>query len=283
MHSNGLAVILALLSAVLIAVGTVWRHRILRAGQARSEANDAPLTSLRRPAWWLSVAVALLAYALQAAALAFGSLLIVQPILVLSLMLTLLLSARVAHRPMSRAETVWAWVLTVAVGLVIVVGKPQPGTREVPAWEWVAVCALGALGTVAAFAFASRRSPHTKALTYGLACGAIYGLLAVFAKVAMDALAHGGVAAMLACWQFWAVIVSALAGVLVQQYAFGAGDLSASLPASKVAEPIVALALGYAMLGETFAIGSWGLPLIAAAVVVMLFAAVQLSRAARFQ
>ncbi|WP_234947990.1 MULTISPECIES: DMT family transporter [Corynebacterium] len=277
MHSNGLAAILALISALLIAVGTVWRHRILRAGQARTEANDAPLTSLRKPAWWLSVGVALLAYAFQAAALAFGSLLVVQPILVLSLMLTLLLSAHVARTPMSRAEAFWAVVLTVAVGCVVIVGKPVPGTRAVAAWEWVAVCAAAALGTAGAFAFASRRSPQTKALTYGLACGAIYGLLAVFAKVAMDALARGGVVALLTCWQFWAVVVSALAGVVVQQYAFGAGDLATSLPASKVGEPVVALALGYALLGEEFAVRP---ALMLVPVAVMLVAALQLTRAA---
>lgn len=279
MHSNFAAVTLAFISAVLIAVGTVWRHRILRAGQSRSEANDAPLASLGKVQWWLSIAIALLAYAFQAAALAFGSLLVVQPVLVLSLMLTLILSAAVERRRMSRREIIWAAVLTASVSVVVLVGRPQPGAREVPGWEWVAVIALGLLITAGAFVFAYRRSPQTKALTFGFTCGAIYGYLAVFAKVAMDVLAREGVWAMLRSWQLWAVAATAVVGILVQQYAFGAGDLATSLPASKVAEPIVALALGYTLLGEEFAVGAWGMVLMGASISMMLLATVQLTRA----
>lgn len=279
MHSNFEAVTLAFISAVLIAVGTVWRHRILRAGRSRAEANEAPLASLSNLHWWLSIAIALLAYAFQAAALAFGSLLVVQPVLVLSLMLTLILSAAAERRRMSRHEIVWAAVLTASVAVVVLVGRPQPGAREVPWWEWVAVIALGLGVTAGAFAFAYRRSPQTKALTFGFTCGAIYGYLAVFAKVAMDVLAREGVWAMLASWQLWAVVATAVVGILVQQYAFGAGDLATSLPASKVAEPIVALALGYALLGEEFAVGAWGMVLMGASISMMLLATVELTRA----
>ncbi|MEH0148062.1 DMT family transporter, partial [Corynebacterium sp. Q4381] len=261
MQSNITAATFAIISAVLIAVGTVWRHRILRAGQARSEANDAPLASLSNIRWWLSIAIALLAYAFQAAALAYGSLLIVQPILVLSLMLTLILSAVAERRRMSRHECIWAALLTASVAVVVLIGRPQPGTREVPGWEWVAVIALGLALTAGAFAFAYRRSPQTQALTFGATCGAIYGYLAVFAKVAVDVLAREGVWAMLRSWQLWAVVATAVVGLVVQQYAFGAGDLAASLPASKVAEPIVALALGYVLLDEEFAVGAWGMGL----------------------
>ena len=279
MHSNGPAITFALISAVLIAVGTVWRHRILRAGQARSEANTAPLKALANPSWWLSIAIAFLAYGFQAAALAYGSLLVVQPILVLSLMLTLLLSARVAHQPMSRAQVLWAAVLTISVAVVVILGRPLPGTREVAAWEWVAVCGIGIACLVAVFAFAYRRPPATAALTFGLACGAIYGYLAVFAKAAMDTLADSGWPAMLSGWQFWAVIVSAVLGIVVQQYAFGAGDLTTSLPASKVAEPMAALLIGYTLLGEEFGVDGWGLGLIGASIGMMLLSAVKLTRA----
>ena len=65
-----------------MAAGTVWRHRIMRDG-------SSVVKSMRRPAWWASMGLAFLAYGFQAAALAFGTLLVVQPILALSLMLTL--------------------------------------------------------------------------------------------------------------------------------------------------------------------------------------------------
>ena len=95
----------------------------------------------------------------------------------------------------------------------------------------------------------------------------------------MDVLTHRGWLAMLASWQFWAVIATAVAGIVVQQYAFGAGDLATSLPANKVAEPMVALALGYTLLGEEFDVGGWGLALMGASISIMLLSAVKLTRA----
>ena len=58
MHSNALAILFAFISALMIAVGTVWRHRILRAGLSQAEANASPMDSLKRPTWWLSLALA---------------------------------------------------------------------------------------------------------------------------------------------------------------------------------------------------------------------------------
>ena len=277
MHSNGYAVLLASISAVLIAVGTVWRHRILRAGRAHGQANKTPLAALRYPAWWASLGLALAAYGFQAAALAFGSLLIVQPILVLSLMLTLMMSARAEHHRMSAAEAFWAVVLTACVAVVVLLGRPLPGTRPVPGWEWGVVIGVGIAVVLGACALAYRRSPTAQALTFGLTCGAIYGYLAVFAKVTVDILTTDGLTAMLLSWQLWAVVVCSILGVIVQQYAFGAGELTLSLPANKVAEPLVALLLGYTLLGEEFSVGSWGLVVMGASISGMLLAAAMLT------
>ena len=120
MHNNFLAVAFALISAATMAAGTVWRHRIMRAGAPEGENNDSPLESLKRPAWWASMGIAFVAYGFQAAALAFGSLLVVQPILALSLMLTLLFSAWADKRHMHTAEAFWAVLLTASVGGVVV-------------------------------------------------------------------------------------------------------------------------------------------------------------------
>lgn len=278
-HNNVAAVVFALLSAATIAAGTVWRHRILRKGLGHGEANDNPLASMRQPQWWASLGLAFVAYGFQAAALAFGSLLIVQPILVLSLMFTLVLSARVERRPMEIDETFWAVVLTASVGALVVLGRPLPGTRVAPGWEWAALVAAGAAACGGLFALARRRAPAAKALIYGVVCGAVFGYLAVFSKVAVDAFADGGVGALLTTWQFWAMIVASLLGTLVQQYAFGAGMLSRSLPAMKITEPMIALGAGSAILGENLQVDSvFGWLLMGASISGMLIATGMLAR-----
>ena len=108
----------------------------------------------------------------------------------------------------------------------------------------------------AAFALASRRPPAGKALIFGIACGAMYGYQAVFSKVAVDDFVRGGVLGLVTSWQLWAMLLAATAGTLVQQYAFAAGNLATSLPASKIVEPLVAFALGILLLGETFRVES---------------------------
>ncbi len=281
MHSNALAILFAFISALMIAVGTVWRHRILRAGLSQAEANASPMDSLKRPTWWLSLALAFGAYGMQALALAFGSLLVVQPVLVLSLMLTLVLSARVEHRRMEMDETFWALVLTGCVGILVVLGHPMPGHRIAPTWEWAAFIAGGTALFGLMFVGTYRRpaAAPTKALLYGIVCGAIFGYLAVFSKVSVDAFAHGGVARMLVTWQFWALLASSILGTAAQQYAFGAGVLSRSLPAMKIVEPLVALSLGYMVLGEDFKVSSvLGWTVIALAIVGMMVATGMLSR-----
>lgn len=156
-HNNALAVFFAFASALTIAIGTVWRHQIvlrynaeqqekLEKREKRDEAGGQPpagaIGAIRRPTWWLSLSLAWLAYGFQAVALAFGTLLVVQPVLVLSLLLTLVLSARVEQRKMEIDETFWATILTVAVGVLVVLGRPEPGAREASISEWLV--ALGA-------------------------------------------------------------------------------------------------------------------------------------------
>lgn len=280
MHNNFLAVAFALLSAATMAAGTVWRHRIMRGGARQGEeAADSPLSSIKQWSWWASMGLAFLAYGFQATALAFGSLLVVQPVLALSLMLTLIFSAWAEHRHMTTPEAFWAIALTASVGGVVVLGHPGHGERTPPAWEWVTVVATAIGVVVGAFALASRRRASAKALIFGIACGAMFGYQAVFSKVAVDDFVAGGLTGLITSWQLWAMLVAATAGTLVQQYAFAAGNLATSLPASKIVEPIVAFSLGIAVLGETFGVQSAaGWVAVGTSISVMLVSAAMLTR-----
>lgn len=278
-HNTVLAIAFALTSAVMIAGGTVWRHHILRDGLSRIEANSTPMRVVKRPVWWCTIALAFGAYGMQAAALAFGSLLVVQPILVMSLMFTLVLAARVECRKMEADETFWAFVLTVCVGAVIVLGRPLPGDRESSGWEWAAAVGAGVVVGFILVVLAYRRPPPAQALLYGIVCGAVFGYLAVFSKVSVDAFTAGGLLALLMTWQWWALLAAGLLGTAVQQYAFGAGVLTLSLPAMKIVEPLVALSLGWLILGESLQVTtSLGWMVIAVAIIGMVSATGMLAR-----
>lgn len=293
-HNNALAVFFAFASALTIAIGTVWRHQIVlrynaeqqeklekreKRDEAGGQRSAGAIGAIRRPTWWLSLSLAWLAYGFQAVALAFGTLLVVQPVLVLSLLLTLVLSARVEQRKMEIDETFWATILTVAVGVLVVLGRPEPGAREASISEWLVALGAGVVVMGATLLAARRQRSVMRAFLLGAVCGAIFGYLAVFSKTTVDAFVRGGVPELVTTWPLYALLGAAIVGTIVQQYAFSAGNLSQSLPAMKIFEPLLAYSLGMTLLGETFTVSTvWGWVLMALAVLAMFVATFFLSR-----
>nr|WP_120492734.1 DMT family transporter [Corynebacterium lactis] len=252
MHNNLLAASLALLSALSIAWGTVIRHRLADGLSDDTGTLSGVAETIRQPRWWLGSFLAMAGYAFQVAALAFGTLLLVQPLLVMKLMLTLPLAARVNGHRISKAETAWSVALTVAVATLVIFGEPAAGITEIPTHVWGYVLALGGivLGAIYAVAVSWKKAP--KALLLGTATGWLYGFVALLSKAVVDIYVHAGAAALALSWELWLLVALSVIGVGIQQAAFNAGSLRESLPAMTVVEPIVAFSLGYLVLGEHF-------------------------------
>lgn len=280
MHSNLLAVLFALASALTIAWGTVVRHRIAEEAPADGSLKGSPFwNAVTRPLWWAGTGTALLGYGLQVVALGFGTLLVVQPILVLSLMFTLPLSARYDGRRISPAEMFWAGLLTVAVAVLVLLGRPLPGDPQPPLERWIPALAVGLITLLALERFAQRQIRREKALLLGVVTGALFGYVAVLSKAFVDILIHGGAWAVLTNWETYGLILGATLGTIVQQYSFNAGALKNSLPAMTITEPIVAFSLGYLVLGEKFQVASLtGWSFMGLALLAMVISTVVLSR-----
>lgn len=282
-HNNLLAVLFALGSALSIAWGTVLRHRIAEETDMSPtnghKAHKTPIVAaLVRPLWWLGMFGALLGYALQIVALSFGTLLIVQPVLVLSLMFTLPLASKYEGRPISRSEMFWAGLLTVAVGVLVVLGRPTPG-RPTPSLErWLIGLTIGVVVLVALYIYAKRQLPKAQALWLGTITGAIMGYVAVMSKSVVDIFTHSGLGHLLTSWELYALLAGAAIGTAVQQASFNAGALENSLPAMTIWEPLVAFTLGYLVLGERFEVTGVGWVFMGAALVTMIGSTIVLSR-----
>lgn len=275
-ENNLLAIFFALLSALTIAWGTVIRHRVA----STSEDNDVPLlNAVRSPWWWGGLLGAMAGYGLQIVALNFGTLLIVQPILVLSLMFTLPLSARMDGRRISKSETTWALLLTVAVAVLVVLGRPTSGDTHPPLKIWLLVLGIGVVVIGAILLFAANRGKEMQALLYGAMTGSIMGYLALMSKAVVDTFRLRGMEGLVTGWELYALLALAGIGTAVQQLSFNAGALKNSLPAMTIVEPLVAFSLGYAVLGERFQVTtSVGWFSMCVALTVMVGATVALSR-----
>ena len=165
----------------------------------------------------MGTAAAIGAYGLQVIALGFGTLLVVQPILVLSLMFTLPLSAWYSGRKMPFHEVFWSIALTIAVGIMVIYGRPVAGNPR-PEWnDWWPALLVG-LATLAILGAAAAKLPDQRPLALGTACGVIYGFVALLSKAVVDIFTHEGLTTLLASWQFYGLIGLALTGTVVQQY-----------------------------------------------------------------
>jgi drug/metabolite transporter (DMT)-like permease len=277
-------VILALVAAGCFAVATVAeQHAAYEVPDDSAHGIHLLFTLMRRPLWWGGFGGNIGGFVVQAVALGLGSLLLVQPLLVTALLFALPLGARWNHRHMARADWVWAVLLAVSLAIFVVVGQPTRGMARasITAWLHAAIvivpCVLACL-----LWSATRRRRASRALPLAVATGILYGIIAALTKSVASLVGHGAVA-VFTNWETYALMVVGILGVVLQQAAFQAGSLEASLPAATVLEPIVATVLGLTILGETLRAGGPALVLIGLCVVVVILGTVALARsAARF-
>ena len=278
MDKADIAALLALGAAFFIAIGDVIHQRTAH------EVTDEPVSHielflrlLRDGQWWLGSIVAAVGFALQAAALGFGSVLLVQALLVTSLLFALPISARQSHRRVTRWEWTWAALLAAAVAVIVTVGNPTAGHSRASLETWTAVIAVLGPALVLCVVGARIWSGPVSAVLLAVVSGALWGLFAVLTKGVVDRL-DDGLWALLRTPELYVWVLVAIAGTSWQQSSFRAGALTATLPTMTVAEPVVGSVLGIVVLGETLRPGDAGWLTLIVAVVVMVVATVALAR-----
>ena len=278
MAKADIAALLALGAAFFIAIGDVIHQR------SAHEVTDEPVGHiglftrlLRDRQWWLGSLVAAAGFALQAAALGLGSVLLVQALLVTSLLFALPINARLTHRRVSRWEWTWAALLAASVAVIVLVGNPTAGHSRASLETWIAVAVVMGPALVLCVLGARVWSGATSAVLLAVVSGALWGLFAVLTKGVVDRL-DDGFWALLRTPELYAWALVAIAGTAWQQSSFRAGSLTASLPTMTVAEPVVASVLGIVVLGETLRPGDAGWFTLVVAVVVMVVATAALAR-----
>jgi drug/metabolite transporter (DMT)-like permease len=278
MAKADIAALLALGAALFIAISDVMHQRSTHEVTEEKVGHlDLFLALLKDKGWWLGSAVAAIGFALQAAALGFGSVLLVQALLVTALLFALPINAKLSHRKVTRWEWAWAALLAASVAVIVTVGNPTAGHSRASLETWTLVIAvLGTLLVVCVVA-AGMLSGPISAVLLAIVSGALWGLFAVLTKGVVDLLGHG-VWPLLRAPELYAWVLVAIAGTAWQQSSFRAGALTASLPAMTVTEPIVGSVLGVVVLGETLRPGEAGWFTLAVAVAVMVVSTVALAR-----
>ena len=159
----------------------------------------------RRPVWLLGLVTDGLGYAAQAAALAIGRLIVVQPLLVASVVFALPLGAKFTQQRVGKREIIGAIAVTAGLAAFTVISNPTGGKDDARVRDWLIAGAI--LGAVAAVLFVAShgRKPGLRAAFLGTASGVLFGLTAALTKATTDRFDDGTVA-VVANWHLWALI-----------------------------------------------------------------------------
>lgn len=233
---------------------------------------------LTKPVWLIGLAVMVLGWGLQAAALDGGRVVIVQTVLTMTLVFVLPLGWWLTNQRVSKREVVAALIVVAGLVLFAEVGDPATGKDDAPSWQWL----LGTVATVALCAVILRvwsdRGPAARAAANGAVSGATAALLAVMAKPVLAEL-HQGIPEVLSDPKTYLVGILAVLGVVFQQVGLGTGCLAPTVAAGSVVNPILSVILGAIILDETLARPAWHAVVGLAGLAVALAAAVVITMA----
>lgn len=248
------AVVAALGCAACFAAASVAQQRAARTVPESRNLSFRLLTDLlHRPRWLAGVAASAGGLGLQAVALHYGGLTLVQPLILTELLFALPVAVRLHRRRMHSRE--WLATAGVAGGIAafLVAGSPSGGRPDPSVETWLIMG--GILAALVAGPLMVARDPERplRSTMLGVAAGVTFGALAALLDSLTFVIAHHGFLGALQSWQLYALPVIAAGGELLAQSAFQAGPLAACLPAMDSLEPAVSIAVGVAAFGEHIA------------------------------
>ena len=203
--------------------------------------------------WVIGIAVDIAASAMQAIALHFGPLALVQPILVLDLLFAVVITYVLERRRPDRVSA--AGVLCCTGGLVLFLAVARPQSPLVTVAPTILLpLGLGSAGAIALCLVAWRVSPQRfLPLATAFACGAIFGVTAFLLQQVTQTIGLGFNPPSQQ-WPLYAFIVAEPVGFLLNQNAFQESSLIAPVLAIRtVTDPLVAIGIGLVWLNEQIA------------------------------
>jgi drug/metabolite transporter (DMT)-like permease len=244
-----MAELLALLAALAFALGTTLQQRGTL--QTAAPEGDPHFLSeiIREPVWLCGGALQASGWILQAAALDRGSLVQVQSICTLSLVFALPLGAWLTNQRVGRRAIAGASAAFVGIVLFVAAGQPEGGISEPSAAAWWSSGLLIAAAMLVLATLARRRGGAIAAALFATAAGLGFAFQAAVTKIFVTEIGQG-LAAILSSWTTYALIVSALAGFVLQQSALKTGYLAPAMAASNAATLVASVVLGIAVFEE---------------------------------
>lgn len=254
--SAPIAATTALGAALLLGIASVADQRSTKRVETRQPMSPRILLDLaRQPLWLTAVGANIAGFALQVVALDFGSLALVEPLLVCDLVFAVLIARYLtshSRAPVSGRRT--AGILagvgaaTAGVAWFLVIGQPSSGHPDAGIGVLVPL-AVGLVVVTGGCLAVANRNKSLLPLALALACGVSYGVAAFAVKLVTSEFG-GGPGQVFTHWPVYLVAVVGPAGFILNQDAFQQGRFLAPVQAIiTTADPVTSIGLGVIWLG----------------------------------
>jgi hypothetical protein len=245
-----IAAVTAVVSALFLGIAAVADQRSTKKVEARGALSPRIFADLiHQPLWLAAIGANIVGFALQVVALSFGSLALVQPLLVFDLVFAVLIAWYLRKR--DNVQRPWRTDLAMFVGVgaaaagvagFLAIGQPSAGTTHAT-WSILPPLVIGLVVVVGSCLMIAARNRTLQPLAIALACGVCYGVAAFTIKL-VTAEFHGA-AALFGNWPIYVLVVVGPVGYLLNQDAFQEGTFLAPVQAIITsADPVISIALG---------------------------------------
>ncbi|MFF8843387.1 DMT family transporter [Streptomyces sp. NPDC015127] len=258
--NTAVAVVAALLSAMSFGLASVIQQQAASEAPARESLRLRLVLDLaRRPKWLTGMALVISSYILLGLALAFGPLVLVQPLAATDLLFALPLLAWRRRTPLTRQEMAGIACTAGGVAMFLTVLPSAPGGTTIPAVrDWLPVLLAISSAAVLLTETGRRSRPTTRTALYATSAALMFALLDSLTKSTAGRFRADGLGA-LSHWEPYSVVLVGMIGLILSQSSYQAGSLAISLPLIDTLEPMGAVLIGVAVFGEQLASSTWAL------------------------
>jgi drug/metabolite transporter (DMT)-like permease len=291
--NSALGIALAVVAAVLLALGTQFQHRgVSLVGERTGGAGKTGLSFgqlrslLARPSWVIGTGLLGVAIVLQLSSLTFAPITVVQPLGAIALVVTAIVNSRVSKVPLDRIS-IRAIIICVAgvaafVTIAAFVAKEHPvkGTQLA-----VVLIILSVVLAVFVTLFILMRKRRPRPIFYVIAAGVLFGFVVTLAKVVIGRIKtiltldfSFDAADVLTILCLVGLAAAALLGTYFVQTAHSSNPPDIVVAGLTVIDPIVAVTIGIVVLGEAADAPLWAIFAFAVAGAAAVCGVVSLSR-----
>jgi hypothetical protein len=245
-----LAFVLALAGALLNGLGALWQNTAIRDKQNGKLVRLAALVDLlRNPRWLMGQSAVIVGSLLHFSALAFAPVTVIQPIGVLAIAVTTVATARSERTKLTMGSWLALMAVVLGVGGFTSLAATNAQVTSVSDATAVLIAVIVGLLLMVLGLVGSIGHGLVRCLAFAAGGGVVFGFASVVVRLAALAVEHGNLADFPTGSLIGAILAIPVAVWFIQQ-AHASGPPNVVVAALTLADPVIAIGIGYVALGE---------------------------------